>query len=98
MQSVLALGSVVGLLVVNYVSDHWGKKKSILLIEGVAAVGFAGRKRVIQVSSALCRYGANNTVTLIGAEYKIVGLVLVGQAFCGFSSFSMVLSTYIYPS
>jgi hypothetical protein len=39
-----------------------------------------------------------NAVTLVGAEWKIVGVVLLGQTLCGFSSFSLVLSTYIYPS
>jgi hypothetical protein len=55
MQSVLALGSVFGLLVTNYVSDHWGKRTSMLLIEAIAAVGFAGRHSFIQVKRELVR-------------------------------------------
>jgi len=47
MQSILALGSVFGLLVVNYLSDHKGKKASILTIQAVAILGFSGSKMTI---------------------------------------------------
>ena len=42
-QSILALGSFVGLLVVNYISDHKGRKVAILTIQIVAILGFTGK-------------------------------------------------------
>lgn len=44
----MAIGSVIGLLVVNYISDHKGRRVSILTIQIVAIIGFAGKSNHIK--------------------------------------------------
>ena len=43
MQSITAIGSIVGLLIINYISDHKGRKVAILTLQIVAIIGFASK-------------------------------------------------------
>ncbi len=41
-QSSVSIGAILGLLVVNYVSDNRGRKVALLLVQSVAILGTAG--------------------------------------------------------
>lgn len=84
-QSALSIGAVVGLLVANVISDNKGKKTALIVTQLSAMLG---------TGCTLVAYKVN----LVGASYDLIPVLVAAQFFCGFSGYSMMFLTYMYPS
>ena len=84
-QSITAIGSIVGLFVINFVSDVKGKKVGIM----------------VALSIAICAVGGilfSIVVNLLGGYLSSIAILAVSQFFCGFSGYSMVIMCFLYPA
>ena len=84
-QSVLSIGSLVGLFVMNYLSDLKGRKKAFIIN---LVAGFLGM---------LCK-SRKYVVTLIGAWAKSTTILIIGSLLCGFCGYAGVIICYIIAS
>lgn len=84
-QSISAIGSIIGLFVINMTSDIKGRKAAMILALSVASLSILGIFCII-------------IVTLIGVYLESVIVEIISQFLCGFSGYSMIIMVYLYPS
>lgn len=81
-QATLSVGSLIGLFIMNVVSDSKGRRYALLL------------DLLIAISSSISTY-APILVTFLGAEAEITGLLAIGTFMSGFSGYSLIVISYI---
>lgn len=80
-QSTLYIGSVMGLFIMNMLSDTKGRKFSFLLSWGIANIGI------------LCKC-YRNKVLLLGAYTKAIWIMAIAQIILGFGGYSTMIIGY----
>ena len=80
-QSIFPIGSFVGLMIINLVSDTKGRRTAILLDLLISLIG-------------LLRNLMSNLVELVGGNTKNVYILIIAQFLLGFGVYSMISLGY----
>lgn len=79
------IGSISGLVIMNIVSDRWGRRFSFIISMMLCIIG-ASCKLFIYI------------VVAVGGFTKIVALLVIGQIFSGFGAYACLTISYIIIS